>query len=151
MRRRSSSADAPRFVDGNRWRSVVEGGDLRDLADLSLMNAANKFDERRRGANLEADGHADLAVGAGGDLERMARLRDIDADGLFAIGVLACGGDGVEMLDVEERRRGDLDGIDVGAGGDGFGGVVSGEGALAVDRRKTERGVDGIEVLFALG
>jgi hypothetical protein len=110
----------PGLVDGDRRRSVVEGGDLRDLPDLSIVETANQFDERWRGANLEADGHADFAVGAAGNLEGVASLRDVDADGLFAVGVLARGGDGVEVLDVEEWRRGDLDGIDIGAGGNGL-------------------------------
>ncbi len=85
------------------------------------------------------------------NLERAASLRNIDADGLLAVGVLACGGDRVEVLDVEEGRRGDLDGIDVRTGGDRLGGFVAAEGAAGVDGRKIERGIHGIEVLLRRG
>jgi len=92
-------------------------GDLRDLSDLAIVQATNELDKRRRGTNLEADGHADFAIGSAGNLECVAGLWDIDSNGLFTVGMFAGGGDGIEVLDVEEGRRGDLDSIDVGAGG----------------------------------
>jgi len=79
-------------IDHDGGRRVIERRDLRDLSDLARVNAANQLDEGRRGADLEADGHADLAVLAAADLECTAGLGNVDADGLLAVGVLACGG-----------------------------------------------------------
>jgi len=64
---------------------------------------------------------------------------------------LPAAGDGVEVFDVEEGRRGDLDGVDVAAGGDRLAGIVAVEGAAGVDGGEAERGVDGVEVLLRGG
>ena len=77
------------------------------------MDAAHHLDEGWRAANLKADIDADFALRAFGDLERFAGLRDVDANGFFAVSMFAAGDRRFEMLDVEEGRRGDLDGVDV--------------------------------------
>ena len=64
-------------------------------------------------ADLEAYIHADLALRTLCDLKSFACLRDVDADRLLAIGVLAASDRGFKMLDVEEGRGGYLDGVDV--------------------------------------
>ena len=82
-------------------------------------------------------------------LESFAGLRNIDADRLLAVGVLAAGNDGFQMLNVEERRRGDLDRVDVFGGGELFEGAVAVEGETRVDGGHIQRGVELVEVLFA--
>jgi hypothetical protein len=77
------------------------------------VDALHDLDEGRRAANLEADIDRDLSLRALRDLESFAGLRDIDAHRLFAVGVLASGDDGFQMLDVKEGRGRDLDGIDI--------------------------------------
>ncbi len=65
--------------------------------------------------------------------------------------MLAAGDDGFEMLNVEERRRGDLDSVDVFGGGELLEGAVTVEGEAGVDGGHIQRGVELVEVLFAEG
>ncbi len=124
---------------------------LASLPSAPEWMRSDDLDEWRRAADLEADIDADLALNTLGDFEGFAGLRDIDADGLFAVGVLASGNDRFEVLDVEEGWGGDLDRVDVLAGGELFEGTVAVEGELGVDGGDVERCVDLIEVLFAEG
>ena len=105
--------------------------------------------ERGCAADLEADIDADFALRALRDFEGFAGLRDIDAHGLFAVGVLASGDCGFQMLDVEEGRRGDLDGVDLFRGGELFEGAVAVEGEARVDGGLVDGGVELVEVLLA--
>ena len=67
------------------------------------------------------------------DLEGFAGLRDVDAHGLLAIGVLASGDDAFEMLDVEEGWRRDLNRVDVFGVSELFEGAIAVEGEARVD------------------
>ena len=77
------------------------------------MDSLYDFCKWRGAANLKAYIDAYLSVDSLRDLERADRLCDVHADGLLAVGVLACADDAVEVLDMEERRRRDLYSIDI--------------------------------------
>jgi hypothetical protein len=114
-------------------RRVVVGGDAGELAERAGVDAVDDLDEGRRAADLETDIDTGLAVDALGDLKGFAGLRDIDADRLFAVGMLAAGNRGFEVLDVEVWRRRDLDGVDVFRGCELFKGAIAVKGELRVD------------------
>ena len=92
---------------------VVVGSDAGELAELPGVDAADDLDEGRRAADLEADIEADLALRAL-PISRALRVCGTSTPtGFSQIGVLAASDHGFKMLDVEEGRRGDLDGVDV--------------------------------------
>ncbi len=151
LRRRVSSGGHARLSVVHGCRRVVVGGDAGEFAERAGMDAVDDLDEGRRAADLEADIDADLALCTLGYLESFDGLRNIDADRLLAVCVLPAGNDGFEMLNVEERRRGDLDGVDVFGAGELFEGAVAVEGETGVDGGHIQRGVELVEMLFAEG
>ncbi len=102
------------------------------------LNASGDGGQGRGTAALEADVDALRGLDALGDIEGMFGLVHIDADRLFAIDVLARSYSGLKMLDVEERRRGYLDQVNVRRGGELFEGMRAVEEQLAVDGRAAE-------------
>ena len=73
------------------------------------------------------------------DLQGLVGLLDVDADGLFAVDMLARRDRGFQVLHVEEGRRRDLNQIDVVRGGELFEGVGAMKEQFAVDRRRRPR------------
>ena len=92
---------------------VVVAGDGGDFAQRAGFDFFRDGGDGRRAAALEADVDALRGLDALGDFEGLLGLRNVDADRLFAVDVLAGGDGGFEMLHVEEGRRGDLDEVDV--------------------------------------
>jgi hypothetical protein len=83
------------------------------LAEGAIVDSLHKLDERGRTADLKSDIHTDLIAYLSGDLEGAFGLWNIHTDGFLAIRMLSARNRSREMLHVEERRSGDLNGIDV--------------------------------------
>ncbi len=87
-----------------------------DGADLAQGACFDFFRDGRDGwgaAALEANVYALCRLDSFRDFERLFCLRDVDAYGFFAVDVFAGGDCGLQVLDMEEGRRGDLDEIDI--------------------------------------
>jgi len=78
-------------------------------------------------------------------------LHDVDADGFFAVDVLARGDRGFKVLYVEEWWRGYLDEVDVGRSCELFEGMWAAEEQLAVNGRLAEAGIELVEVIVTRG
>src|SRR2546426_5520176 len=78
-----------------------------NVAQRTLVDAADQFDKGRAVADLESHVQAELALGALPKLEDAFRARYIDGHGFFQVHVLACGNDGFEMLRMEVGWRRD--------------------------------------------
>src|ERR1700677_2640884 len=76
---------------------------------------------------------------------------DVDSDGLFAVNMLAGGYGGAQVVDVKEGRRGDLDQVNVGRGGELLESVGAVGEELPVDGRAAERSIELIEAGAAGG
>ena len=83
------------------------------------------------------------------NLQCLFRLGDVNADRLLAVDVLAGSDRGLQVLHVEKRRRGDLNEIDVGRGGELLEGVRAMEEQLAVDGLAAKSGVELVEMSAA--
>ncbi len=129
---------------------VVIGVQGSNLSDLAIIVTLHDLHKRCRLADLEANGDAHLAIDSVCNLQRAPRLRHIDTNGLFAVHVLATGNQRVKMFNVEERRRGDLDRIDVWTDSHCLVRFVTPKGQLRIDGRPIKRGIDLIHALLPL-
>ena len=103
------------------------------IAQRARLDALRGSGNWRCATALEADVDTLGWLHAFGDLECLVGLPDVDANGFLAVHVLAGCNRGIQMLHVEERRRGDLDKIDVRRRGKLLESVRPVEGELAVD------------------
>src|SRR5437588_492071 len=90
----------------------VVGFAAGDFAEGAAVNPPDHFDERRTIPDLEANIETELAFSALADFDDLFRAGHVHADGLFEIDVLAGGDDGLHVLRMKVRRRGDDDRID---------------------------------------
>src|SRR5882757_4742841 len=128
----------------------VMTGDGCDLAEVAGVDSAHELHEGRCAAYLKADIDAHLSIDAFCDLKCLLCLCDVDTDWFFAVGVLACVHDGLEMLHVEEWWRRYLYGVDVFAVCQLLKCIVATKEKFGVDAGVAQIGGYFVEVIFAL-
>ena len=118
------------------------------LADLPVVDARYEIDVRRGVPNLEPHRQADLAVGLLAQLHHVLAARDVHGHRLLEVGVLAGGDGGLEVLGMEVRGSGDVDGVHVLAVEELLVRLWSPEHVRWVDRRLSELCGDLVERLL---
>ena len=118
--------------------------------DLPVVDPLHHLHVGRGVADLEPDGQAHLAVRLRAQLHDLLAARHVHAHRLLEVGVLAGGDGGFQVVGVEVRRAGDVDGVHVLAGEELLVGLGPGEDAGEVDRRFVELGGDLVEPFLGL-
>ena len=128
---------------------VVISRDLRHFADGPGVDPFHHLHVGRGAADLEPD------IETQPPLRFLAQFLDafgaahVHASGLFAVAVLARGDHRCQVLGMEKVRRGDVNGVDLLALGNGLEGLGAFEHELGIDAGMAFLGGDAVKVLLA--